>query len=221
MTSTKWSRPSDGSASELYTLFQKKGYKYKTNPGAYCYPDYPSGQLWSTSTDLAKFALAMLKRGKLESATSNGDDCLYSEETGALVFQKSSPSTGDGDSALGWFVGKPYYTGGAGHDGSETGISSDIFIDLNSNVAIGYWANGELSDSQYMLLYNKFLKSAKKIGSINNEYLPNKPKDCQEILSSLKPPILPTSSPTEKKSDCVDSSLQFRTGSLGFKDCGW
>ena len=82
MTSTQWTRPTDGSASELYTLYQNNGYKYKTNPGAYCYPDYPSGQLWSTSGDIAKFVISMLKRGNLGYTASNGANCLYSEQTG-------------------------------------------------------------------------------------------------------------------------------------------
>lgn len=87
MTSTQWSRPSDGSAVEMYTLYRRNGYKYKTNPGGYCYPDYPSGQLWSTSEDMAKFAIAMLKRGKLGSKTSDGANCLYSEATGKISSQ--------------------------------------------------------------------------------------------------------------------------------------
>lgn len=84
MTSTQFSRPTDGSACELYTVYTKNGYTHKTNPGAYCYPDYPSGQLWSTPGDLAKFSLAMLKRGNLGYATSDGADCLYSQVTGTI-----------------------------------------------------------------------------------------------------------------------------------------
>jgi len=85
MTSTQFSRPSTGSVAELYTLYQTNGYKYQANYGGYCYPDYPSGQLWSSATDLAKFAIAMLNRGSLGRTTSDGADCLYSEETGTVT----------------------------------------------------------------------------------------------------------------------------------------
>ena len=82
MNKTQWIRPTDGTAVELYTLYNKNGYKYETYPGGYCFPDYPSGQLWTTPEDLAKFALSMLKRGNLGYTTSDGANCLYSESTG-------------------------------------------------------------------------------------------------------------------------------------------
>lgn len=101
MGSTQYTRPSDGTAAELYETTKKSGYEYETHPGAYCFPDWPSGQLWTTAEDLAKFSKAMLKRGRLESKTKDGADCLYSEVTGMyklfyveeFVGKRESPST--------------------------------------------------------------------------------------------------------------------------------
>jgi len=249
MTATSWSRPTDGSATELYTLHQRNGYKYKTNAGGYCYPDYPSGQLWTTSGDLAKFSLAMLKRGNLGYTTSDGADCLYTEETGAMVFERISPSIGDGDSALGWFAGDPYYAGGAGHDGSETGISAEFYVHLQNNVAVGYWANGELSNSQSTSILNQLMQTANSIGPIENDYDSNNPQQCTVVLSvseSPSPPTAPTptsvpnaspkssapiTSPTAAPvaspptaSSCSDSTLRFKVfinGRNRFKRCNW
>ena len=39
MGSTQYTRPSDGTAAELYETTKKSGYEYETHPGAYCYPD--------------------------------------------------------------------------------------------------------------------------------------------------------------------------------------
>jgi len=232
MTATQWTRPSDGSACELYTLFQNRGYKYKTSPGGYCFPDYPSGQLWSTSGDLAKFSIAMLKRGNLGYTTADGADCLYSEEIGDLVFQKSSPSTGDGDSGLGWFVGPPYYDGGAGHDGSEEGVSTDLFVNLQGNNAVGFWANGELTNSQYASVLNRLLQTANAIGPMNNDYNASNPRSCTPTFSTAGSPTTPTPGPVPSPTlapvtitpTCSDTTLRFKVkvnGKLRFKDCGW
>ena len=35
MTSTQFSRPNDGSACELYTVYSNNGYTHETNPGGY------------------------------------------------------------------------------------------------------------------------------------------------------------------------------------------
>jgi hypothetical protein len=235
MTSTQFSRPTDGSACELYTVYTNNGYTHKTNPGGYCYPDYPSGQLWSTPSDLAKFSLAMLKRGNLGYTTSDGADCLYSQVTGDLVFEKSSPSTGDGDSALGWFVGRPYYDGGAGHNGGETGVSSDFFVNLEKNVAFGYWANGELTINQSDQIFEKLLETAIAIGAIDNEYSSNNPKECSTTFSTDGSPTQPSSTPptatpvaspvtAPSSSSCADSTIRFRVSINGrnrFRGCSW
>ena len=80
--------------------------------------------------------------------------------------ERISPNTGDGDSGYGWFIGKPAYTDGAGHDGSETGVSSELYLHLSSGVAIGWLANGELNGSGYKLLTQKLLTEAKSMGGI-------------------------------------------------------
>ena len=161
MKASQFIRPNDGSAAELYTYF-KGNPPYDVASGGYCYPDWPSGQLWTTAHDLGKFARVMLNYGFI------GDDkCLYSEETGKKVLtEKISPTTGDGDSGYGWFIGKPAYTDGAGHDGSETGVSSELYLHLSSGVAIGWLANGELKYNEYKLLTQKLLTEAKSLGGI-------------------------------------------------------
>ena len=163
---------------------------------------------------------------------------------GKLVFLKSSPTTGDGDSALGWFVGPPYYSGGAGHDGSETGVSAgslivynllnlliillirffiptslylgfhsclrlDFLIHLSNNIAIGYWANGELTDAQYKSMYDRLLKSATAIGSIDMTYNANISKLCTTTFSTGPP----TTSATLQ--------ITVKTDQHGSKDNSW
>lgn len=183
MGSTQYTRPSDGTAAELYKATKKSGYEYKTHPGAYCFPDWPSGQLWTTAEDLAKFSKAMLKRGRLESKTKDGADCLYSEVTGEKVYQKISKDTGDGDSAYGWFVGSPLYKDGAGHDGSETGVSTEFYINLKNNVGVAYLANGELSYKEHESIKDELMSTAKKIGPIDNDFDSSNPKPCTTTLS--------------------------------------
>jgi len=203
MTSTSWIRPTNGNAAELYTLYNKNGHQYKTRYGGYCFADWPSGQLWTTASDLAKFANVMLRRGHLNFKTDKGADCLYSQVTGDLVYQQTSPSTGDGDSAYGWFVGSPYYTDGAGHDGSETGASADFYIHLKENVGAGFLANGSLSYGEYSSIIEELMISAKSIGSISYNYDPSNPKDCTTTYSVDPPPT---------NQDCMDSSRTFKYG---------
>uniref|UniRef100_A0A7S1FY57 Beta-lactamase-related domain-containing protein n=2 Tax=Corethron hystrix TaxID=216773 RepID=A0A7S1FY57_9STRA len=162
MKSSKFYRPRDGSASEQYSFNGGKN-TYHTWSGGYCFPDYPSGQLWTTSADLAKFSRVMLNHGRLSSSPTR---CLYSAKTGTQVFKKTAPGKGDGDSAMGWFVGKPYYPGGAGHDGSEGGVTTELFLHLDSpRIAIGWLANGELSYKEGKQMTQKMMAVAKSMGS--------------------------------------------------------
>jgi len=198
MTSTSWIRPTNGNAAELYKLYNKKGYEYKTDYGGYCFIDYPSGQLWTTASDLAKFASAMLRRGHLNFNTDMGADCLYSQVTGDLVYQQISPSTGNGDSAYGWFVGTPGYEDGAGHDGGEFGASADFYIHLKENVGAGFLANGSFSYDEYVSTIEELMDKAKSIGSITDTYDPSNPKACTTTYS-VDPP-----------NNCEDSTRTFK-----------
>merc|ERR1712066_770148 len=206
MTSTQWSMPSDGSAAHLYTTYEKKGYDYKTRKGGYCYADWPSGQLWTTPGDLAIFATAMLKRGSLGRTTSDGANCVYSEVMGDLVYKKTSEGTGDGDSAYGWFVGAPYYKNGAGHDGSEQGVSADFYIHFQSNVGVGFLANGELNNGEYRNIQKKLMETAKTIGPIDNDFDPDDPKDCSTTWKDKD------TEPTPSPPPCKDKKSKFYTG---------
>lgn len=162
MASTSWVRP----GAEIAEMYKTKsraahGTEHDTWAGGYCFADWPSGQLYSTATDLAKFAEAMLGYGRVPGRPGV---CLYSEAFGRLAFEPAA-STGDGDSALGWFAGGSGYPGGVGHDGAESGVAADIFIKTKSGVAVGWAANGELSDSEYTELTAGLIARAEQIGS--------------------------------------------------------
>lgn len=208
MLSTGWHRPSN--AANTYVVRRRGGTQYDTRVGGYCYPDWPSGQLYSTAVDMAKFASAMLAGGRYRPLAGGTVACLYSEAAGKLAFSRTSPNTGDGDSALGWFVGKPYYAGGAGHDGSEEGVSADLFIKTSSGVAVGWMANGELSTREYKTLLAKLVTAAETIGRA--EQLPSAPAGCKATVplapgggstTSSKTTLAPSSSPVTA---CADST---------------
>ena len=189
MTSTQWTRPTDGTAASLYEIDDltnnrllrksKQGLAfYKTREGGYCFVDWPSGQLWTTPSDFLLFAKVMLQKGDFGGSTTDGKECLYRPDTGNLVFEKSSPLTGDGDSGLGWFVGKPYYEDGAGHDGGEWGVTTDFYVNFEENVAIVWFANGYVENSGR--LTKKFMEAAKEMGSTT---IVNGNNDCVRIFS--------------------------------------
>jgi CubicO group peptidase (beta-lactamase class C family) len=177
MSRTTWVRDS-ATAANTYTYKVRSGSttKYDTRFGGYCYADYPSGQLYSTATDMAKFSAAMLTYGRFSK-----DGCLYSEATGRLAFQRLSPAVGDGDSALGWFAGAPLYKGGVGHDGAEEGVASNLFVKTSAGIAVGWMANSELSDNEYDQLTAKLVAVANTIG--RSTALPSLGGTCTPVLS--------------------------------------
>jgi len=185
MHRTSWVRPRNAADTYIYRVRgdRSSGTKYDTRVGGYCYPDWPSGQLYSTAGDMAVFAAAMLAGGQFRQEDGMGVSCLYSAATGKLAFTPASPKTGDGDSALGWFVGKPYYIGGAGHDGSEEGVAADLYIKLTAGVAVGWLANGELSNKEYETLTGRLMQAAEAIGAATGA--PKAPAGCKAKVLPL------------------------------------
>jgi len=179
MFSTQWTRPSDGSAAELYT-FSKRDFHF--TPGAYCLPEWPSEQLWSTAGDMAKFSRSMIKRGDLEYVTQTGADCLYSSQIGNLVYEES----GGRDIGLGWYVGGRSYKDGAGNNGLGNGVSAELYINLKLDIAVGFLSNAELREKQYDMLINRLYKSAKAIGPIQNDYSPSNPETCTPTWGGVR-----------------------------------
>jgi len=168
MAATSWSRPADGTATEQYSVNGKiASWPYKVRLGGYCFVDYPSGQLWSTAGDMAKFARSMLGYGRLPGSpagnSNNGAECLYSRKTGELAFEPQSGVRSSG-ALLGWFEDNKVYKGGVGHDGAEEGVAADLYIHLDQNVAVGWMANGELKDKEYAALTKKLDETAMRIG---------------------------------------------------------
>lgn len=210
MDATRWTRPSDGSAAQQYT-YKKTLENSNKGPGTYadgyCFPDWPSGQLWSSAADLGKFATAMLLRGQLLSPSSAGATCLYSPQSGRKAFERQSNCKQEGcDAALGWFAGDPYYKGGVGHDGSESGTSADFYINLDSGVAVGWLANGELSDAEYVSISKKLNQVAESIGTVPAAAAAAiATRSCRTVLSAAgaaptpPPPATTTPQPTTKQ----------------------
>ena len=82
---------------------------------------------------------------------------------------------------------------------------SDFFIHLEKNVAIGYWANGELTPNQSEQIFQKLLETAITIGAIDNEYSPsNNPKECSTTVTADDLPSQSDDLPPQS-----DASLQF------------
>eukprot|EP00854_Cymbomonas_tetramitiformis_P030410 gene30410-38013_t len=125
----------------------------------YCFPDWPSGQLYTTAADMAKFALAMMAYGQYDEA------CLYSEATGRLVFEEAASSVAEG-AGLGWFIGSKHgYVDGAGHDGAEFGASSNMYLNLASNYVTGWMSNSAVSVDTVDALNARLKEEAQSISS--------------------------------------------------------
>ena len=97
----------------------------------YGYSDYPSGQLRTTSNDLAKFMAAYINNG-----VYNGSRILESETVEMI---KSAPYPYiNSQQGLIWYYKNTGVNGRIlfGHNGGDIGVTTEMFISLSDNVGV-------------------------------------------------------------------------------------
>ncbi len=97
----------------------------------YGYSDYPSGQLRTTSNDLAKFMTAYINNG-----IYNGNRILESETVDMI---KSIPYPFvDSQQGLIWYYKSTGVNGRTlfGHNGGDTGVTAEMFISIQDNLGV-------------------------------------------------------------------------------------
>lgn len=119
----------------------------------YGFADYPNGQLRMSILNLANYMLAFLQNG----TTCSSGILSSSEINKMLSLQVPSVEPSQG---LNWYKEDIYLNGGGtvslwGHNGGETGVSTDLYINPNNGIGIAVLTNGE-GDNLNMIdeLYN-------------------------------------------------------------------
>jgi CubicO group peptidase (beta-lactamase class C family) len=106
----------------------------------YGFADYPDGQLRSNIQDLAAFTLSFLNQGSL-----NEIQLLNSSSVASMLTIQNSNL--DETQGLNWYTEVLYGPNGEvtvwGHNGGESGVSTDLYIDPNSGIGVIVLSNGE------------------------------------------------------------------------------
>ncbi|PCJ80043.1 MAG: hypothetical protein COA49_09795 [Bacteroidetes bacterium] len=119
----------------------------------YGFADYPNGLLRSNVQDLAKYAITFLQNGSF-----NGNEIL----SPSSVFDMLVPQIPfiDVTQGLNWYMEEIYLSDGNsvflwGHNGGESGVSTDLYINPLNNIGVIVLSNGE-GENLYVVdeLYN-------------------------------------------------------------------
>ena len=157
MTNTGWF------LSELDTNLIAHPYDYISGSyydyGLYGYPDYPDGQLRTTSLSLAKFLWMNMFDGNF-----NGVQILE-PETINLMRSSQIPFI-DPTQGLVWYS---YEDGGTwwGHSGGDSGVSTDMYFNDDTQTGIIVLAN---SDNSHIQIWNELIDYA---ATLNTESSPS------------------------------------------------
>ena len=157
MTNTGWF------LSELDTNLIAHPYDYISGSyydyGLYGYPDYPDGQLRTTSLSLAKFLWMNMFDGNF-----NGVQILE-PETINLIRSSQIPFI-DPTQGLVWYS---YEDGGTwwGHSGGDSGVSTDMYFNDDTQTGIIVLAN---SDNSHIQIWNELIDYA---ATLNTESSPS------------------------------------------------
>lgn len=119
----------------------------------YGFADYPDGQLRSNVYDLANFMIAVLQNGAF-----NGEELLTNSSLNEMLTPQVP--TLEPTQGLNWYQELIFLTGGGtvdvwGHNGGESGVSTDMYINPDNNIGVAVLSNGE-GDNLYVVdeLYN-------------------------------------------------------------------
>lgn len=151
MENTSWYL-ADFDTANVARPYQWTGSEYQ--PYAhYGFADYPDGQLRSNVLDLANYLIAFLQEGSFQNESLLNPNSV----TEMLTSQVPSVQVGQG---LNWYNEEIFLSGGGtvsvwGHNGGESGVSTDIYIDPDTEIGIAVLSNGE-GDNLYVVdeLYN-------------------------------------------------------------------
>lgn len=106
----------------------------------YGFADYPSGQLRSNVVDMANFMIAYLNNGDF------GETPILNAASINEMWTPQVPALDD-TQGLNWYLEELYHSGGSamlwGHNGGESGSSTDLYLDPENNIGLCVLTNGE------------------------------------------------------------------------------
>lgn len=112
----------------------------------YGFADYPSGQLRSNVVDMANFMIAMMNNGNF------GENNFLSSTSINAMLTLQIPGL-EPTQGLNWYQEELYHSDGTtwlwGHNGGESGSSTDMYIDPVNKIGICVLTNGE-GDALYI-----------------------------------------------------------------------
>lgn len=105
----------------------------------YTIPDFPNGQLMTTTKDLSKFVMALIQKGTYRGVSILEPSTL--EEMMRVQYPKASD-----ESTLGMFFEELHRYDVFGHDGDDLGYTAEMFYHPENEVGVVVLTNGEELD---------------------------------------------------------------------------
>ena len=187
MEKTAW-HMADLDSNEVARPYSFSNGNFIANPH-YGFADYPDGQLRSSISDLANYMIAFLNGGNLVS------NAILSPSSVSEMWTPQFPSI-ESKQGLNWYKELLYHSGGEallwGHNGGELGVSTDMYVDPESNIGLCVLSNGggtnlyicdELYD--YALSLNPISSIVPECGFTNIPELYSKDKELIKIIDVL------------------------------------
>ena len=187
MEKTAW-HMADLDSNEVARPYSFSNGNFIANPH-YGFADYPDGQLRSSISDLANYMIAFLNGGTL------GSNAILSPSSVSEMWTPQIPSI-ESKQGLNWYKELLYHSGGEallwGHNGGELGVSTDMYVDPESNIGLCVLSNGggtnlyicdELYD--YALSLNPISSIVPECGFTNIPELYSKDKELIKIIDIL------------------------------------